>query len=149
MNGCQFGGEEHDEDHEHLATHQELLNVVRLVGLLAQLVGTRVGVPVGLRVLSLELHQGDLLMVLTRTLTETSTDLEPLHEGQPEEEDEEEDEGGPARDGVPEVGLLLDDGVEGDDQREYEEESAADKPGVVPALGLGYRHHDWTECRAA
>ena len=62
MNGCQFGGEEDNEDHKHLAAHQELLHVVRLAGGLAQLVGPGVGVPVGLGVLPLELHQRHLNM---------------------------------------------------------------------------------------
>ena len=64
MNGCQFGGEENDENNKHLSSHQELLHVVGLVGLLAQLVGSRVWVSVGLRVLSLKFHQSHLVTML-------------------------------------------------------------------------------------
>ena len=62
--------------------------------------------------------------------------LEPLHQAQPEEEEEEEKESGPAWDGVEEVCLLLDDGVEGDDTGEDEQESAVDKPRIVGTSGL-------------
>ena len=60
VDGGQLGGEEYDEDHEHLAAHQELLHVVRLGGHLAQLEGVRVAVAVCFRVLSLQLNQGNL-----------------------------------------------------------------------------------------
>ena len=60
MNGCQFGGEEDNKNHKHLAAHQELLHVVRLGGHLAKLEGVRVAVAVGFRVLSLQLNQGNL-----------------------------------------------------------------------------------------
>ena len=67
--------------------------------------------------------------------------LEPLQQAQPEEEEEEEQESRPAWDGVPEVRLLLDDGVEGDDTGEDEEESAVDKPRIVGTSCLGYGDH--------
>ena len=42
---------------------------------------------------------------------------------------------------MPEVCLLLDDGVEGDDEGEGEEESAAHKPGIVRTFRLRYGDH--------
>ena len=42
---------------------------------------------------------------------------------------------------MPEVCLLLDDGVEGDDTGEDEQESAVDKPRIVGTSGLGYGDH--------
>ena len=101
--------------------------------------------PVGLGVLPLQLNQGHLLSVVMFLGGGPEYYLETLHQGQPEEKDEEEEEGGPARDGVPEVRLLLDDGVEGDDKGEQEEERTADEPGIVRTLGLSYSNHDCRE----
>ena len=47
-------------DQYHLSAHEELLYVVPLASGLAQLVGGGVSIFVGIGVLPLELHQGDL-----------------------------------------------------------------------------------------
>ena len=61
VNRGQLGGEENDEDDEHLAAHEELLNVVRLGRHLAQLEGVGMAVAIGFRVLPLQFNQGNLI----------------------------------------------------------------------------------------
>ena len=63
VDGGQLGREEDDEDDKHLAAHEELLHVIRLGGHLTQLVGMRMAVAIGLRVLPLQLTQSHLSKV--------------------------------------------------------------------------------------
>ena len=144
VDGGQLGGEEHDEHHEHLPAHEELLHVVRLGGHLTQLVSMRMTVAVGLRILPLQLNQGNLSKINEYESVDEDYDdnLESLHESEPEEESEEEQERGPSWNVVPEASLLLDDGVECADAGEDEEKSADNEARIVKTLGLGELDHD-------
>jgi len=96
VDGGELGSEEHQTHHEHLPAHQELLDVVALTCLLTKLEGGGVLVLVGVRVLTLELHQGD---------------LEALHHPQKPQHEDEDEQARPARHRLPHARLLFQDCV--------------------------------------
>ena len=106
VNGRQLGGEEDGADDEHLAAHQEPLDVVSRAGQLTQLEGRGVGGLVVLRVELLQLHQSY---------------LEPLHDTQTPEDKDEYQETRPARNLLPHAGLLLQYGVTYHHSREQQQ----------------------------
>ena len=106
VNGRQLGGEEDGADDEHLAAHQEPLNVVSLAGYLAQLVRRGVGGLVVFRVESFQLHQSY---------------LQPLHHPETPQHEHKDQETRPAGHLLPHTGLLQQDGVAGDHCGEHQQ----------------------------